>query len=158
MTDQDEQVVEAGATTRRALLAGGGAVCLALLLGACGSDDATTTTASDGDDDSGEAWPTEDAGTGGQELAKVADVPSGGGKLFGSVLLVKLADGTIKAYDAHCRHVPTNLVDAPTDGKIVCPFHGSTYKLDDGSVLKGPANQGLKTIDVKVQGDAIVRA
>lgn len=160
MNDQ-EQLSTAGAS-RRAVLTGGGAVCLALLLGACGSDDDTTTAntgATGGAPTGGGDTPTSGAAAGGGSagtvLAKAADVPAGGGLLAGTVMLVKLADGTVKAYDAHCPHMGT-LVNPPQDGKLECPNHHSFFQAADGAKISGPSPTGLKDIPVKVDGGNIV--
>jgi Rieske Fe-S protein len=151
--------------SRRALLAGGGGVCLALLLGACGSSN-NTPPAGGTDDGGGDDNPTTapadsptsaGGGGGGDVLAKLADVPEGGGLLVaGDVMLVKL-NGSIKAYNAHCRHQGF-IVDPPKNGIILCENHGSEYKSSDGSVVNGPATQPLIVINVKVDGENIVRA
>jgi nitrite reductase/ring-hydroxylating ferredoxin subunit/uncharacterized membrane protein len=46
--------------------------------------------------------------------------------------------------------------DGDTDC-IVCPWHGSTFSLDDGSVRHGPATAPQPAFDVEVQ-DGVVRA
>jgi cytochrome b6-f complex iron-sulfur subunit len=165
MTGGDEvQVADRLVANRRALLAGGGVACLALLLGACssgapapGGDDGTGADggASDGDELDQSSLPTP-VSQGPPVLAKVSDVPEGGGKVIGAVLLVKIS-GKIKAYNAHCRHQGF-IVDPPENGVIVCENHGSQYRASDGAVIHGPATQGLAVINVQVQGDNIVRA
>jgi len=156
----------AGGTTRRALFAGGGAACLALLLGACGADEqpgASTGTDKQGGGapsaptaSTGTAVPTDEPAAPGQVLAKAAEVPAKGGVVVANVLLFRLADGSIKGYDARCPHkaIP---VDPPTDTTVLCGAHKSEFKLEDGSVTKGPAKTGLKVIEVKVDGDNVVR-
>ncbi len=159
MNDQN-QLGAAGAS-RRAVLAGGGAACLALLLGACGSDTETppANTGGGGGAPSGAADAPSSAapggGSSGTVLAKEADIPSGGGVVVGTVLVVKLADGTVKANDAHCPHMGT-LVKAPTDGKSECPNHNSMFAIEDGARLSGPATSGLRDIPVKVENGNVV--
>jgi nitrite reductase/ring-hydroxylating ferredoxin subunit len=151
-------------TTRRAVLVGGGAACMAMLLSACGGSDPAETTVEDDDDHSTAAASSAPATTGGPDpgpavnaLAKVSDLPKGGGKIVGGVLLVRLADGSIKAYDPHCTHQGF-IVDLPKDNKIVCENHGSVFKPADGSVVNGPATRSLRVIAVKVDGDNIIRS
>ena len=44
------------------------------------------------------------------------------------------------------------------DGAILCPCHGSTYSIKDGSVTGGPAPKALSAIAIKVDGDNIVES
>ena len=37
------------------------------------------------------------------------------------------------------------------DGCIVCPWHGSTFRLDDGGVVHGPAASPQPAFDTRVQ-------
>jgi nitrite reductase/ring-hydroxylating ferredoxin subunit/uncharacterized membrane protein len=45
------------------------------------------------------------------------------------------------------------------DGAITCPWHGSTFRVDDGSVVRGPAAYPQPVYDVRIEAGAIeVRA
>jgi phenylpropionate dioxygenase-like ring-hydroxylating dioxygenase large terminal subunit len=47
-----------------------------------------------------------------------------------SAILVRGADGVLRAFANACRHRATRLVDAPCQQKaMVCPYHGWTYEL-----------------------------
>ncbi|MEV6520930.1 Rieske 2Fe-2S domain-containing protein [Longispora sp. NPDC051575] len=149
------------ALCRRAVLVGAGAVGATAVLAACGgsASDAPTDpepSRSANAQPGGSAAPTSAAPDAGV-LAKVADVPVGGGKLVGSVLLVQPQAGVVKAFNARCTHQGT-IVDAPEQGVITCPNHGSQFKAEDGSLVKGPAARGLSAIAVKVVGGDVVRA
>jgi len=153
--------------SRRTVLAGGGMACLAMILAACGGETETpggTTTGTTGaapGTTGGEATPgetgTDAPGGDADVLAKVSEVPAGGGKVVGNVMLVKLAGGTIKAYDVRCTHQLTP-VKTPVNGQMRCPNHQSLFKAEDGSVIEGPATVALRTVDVKVEGENVVRA
>jgi Rieske Fe-S protein len=98
----------------------------------------------------------------GGALAKVADVPDGGGKVVTApdgkpIVLVKNADGTVHAFSAKCTHMGVT-VGAPQNGIITCPGHGSKFNAADGSVAGPPAPAPLPKVNVKVQGDSIVLA
>ncbi len=58
-----------------------------------------------------------------------------------NVPLLLVRDGEQVAVLAdHCAHLSGPLSDGElSDGKITCPWHGSTFRLDDGSVVCGPA-------------------
>jgi Rieske Fe-S protein len=49
-------------------------------------------------------------------------------------------------------------VSSVQNGLIVCPCHGSSYHITDGSVANGPATQPLAAISVKVSGGQITKA
>ena len=172
-TEEAEEDLASPGASRRAFLAAGGGACLALLLGACTSDPEPTAPPADsaGPDDGGEepdVDPTDDPpgdetdgdendNADGEVLAKVSDLPVGGGKVVGEVLLVNLGRNQIKAYDAHCTHQGF-IVKPPKNGRIVCPNHGSAFQASDGGVVQGPAMRGLTPVKIKVNGDNIVRA
>ncbi|GHH26905.1 Rieske (2Fe-2S) protein [Streptomyces rubradiris] len=138
---------------RRTVVAAVGAAGLAAALTACGSGD-----------DSADAGPA-DAGTaatgaapdgGGTALARTADIPEGGGKIFKDrgVVVTQPTAGTYKAFSAECTHQGC-AVGSVKDGTIVCPCHGSEFSVSDGSVRKGPATKGLAPARITVSGDDI---
>jgi len=111
---------------------------------------------------SGEPAPTNDtANNSGKSLAKVADVPDGGGLILdnpggGKILLVR--NGTeVKGYNAACTHMGT-ILQAPKAGLATCVNHGSQFDTATGAVTKGPATKPLLTVTVKVDGDQVVLA
>ena len=95
----------------------------------------------------------------GGSLAKVADVPVGGGLILADrkVVLTQPESGMIKGFSAICTHQGCT-VNAVQDAKIDCPCHGSQYNVADGSVAKGPATKGLAPVNVSVKGEDIVLA
>jgi len=59
-------------------------------------------------------------------------------------VLVTRTDGSVHVMLEHCGHQTGPLGDGEftkVDGSdcVVCPWHGSTFRLDDGSVVSGPA-------------------
>jgi nitrite reductase/ring-hydroxylating ferredoxin subunit len=133
-----------------AALVAGGAVTTA-----CGSRSPATTSSGTGNGGAQAA-----AGT---EVAKVADVPVGGGLLVdqpggtGKLLLVQPASGEVKAFSASCPHQGVT-VGAPQGGSITCPGHGSQFDATTGALKKGPATAGLTAVAVKVNGANVVLA
>jgi nitrite reductase/ring-hydroxylating ferredoxin subunit/uncharacterized membrane protein len=56
------------------------------------------------------------------------------------VLVVRTADGTIRAVHDRCSHRGCSLADGTIDGETIeCPCHGSRFSLRDGHVQRGPA-------------------
>jgi Rieske Fe-S protein len=144
--------------SRRAVLAAPCAAGAAALLAGCStygaSDPPPARPAATG------APPAPPTGAGtigaaGAALAKVSDIPVGGGKIFEDrqVVLTQPQPGTIKAFSAICTH--QGCAVTKVDGTIECPCHNSKFSITDGSVASGPAPRGLPSVPVKVDGDAI---
>ena len=165
-TTTTSQATPAGAEprSRRQVLCGLMVALVApgALIAACGTETDSGSTVDNpntGTPGSGGSAPT-GGSAGGSALAALADIPDGGGVLAdgpdGKVLLVRTGS-EVKGYDPACPHQGAT-VDPPKSGVITCPRHGSTFSGTDGAVTKGPANSGLKTIAVKVEGDSVVLA
>jgi len=135
--------------SRRTVFAGVGAGGLTLALAACGGSD--TTTASP---ESGAASSSAPEAAGG--LTTTAEIPVGGGKIFTEqkVVVVQPAEGQFKAFGINCTHQGCP-VDKVENGAIVCPCHGSMFKIEDGSVSQGPATEPLAEQQITVEGDQI---
>lgn len=161
-------------TRRSVLLAAGGAAALA----ACGDDDGggdvsdgqtqgqatdetpdeTPSSPDDSGDDAGSG--DGDDSSGGDALAAVDEVPVGGGAVFADeeIVVVQPEEGEFKAYTAICKHQGCPL-DAVEDGQILCSQtcgHGSTYAIEDGSNVQGPATAPLDEVPITVEGGSIV--
>jgi nitrite reductase/ring-hydroxylating ferredoxin subunit len=140
-------------------------LCGALLLGAAGVGALAGCGGGStpyGGTNSPTASETASAGPSGTALAKVSDVPVGGGHVVTTadgtgVLIVQPEEGTFKAYNDACTHRGTRL-PAPMGGIMTCPAHGSEFKATDGSVVNGPATQPLTEIAIKVTGQDITLA
>ncbi len=58
--------------------------------------------------------------------------------------------GQVYAVEAWCPHVGGPLGDGTFEGlTVVCPWHGSCFRLDDGRPLNGPASAPLRTFEVQ---------
>lgn len=97
-----------------------------------------------------QAAPQSPAAAGGTPLAQV---PVGGGTIVTkgeqTILLVQPTAGTVKGFDASCPHQGTT-VDPPQNGVITCPNHFSQFDAATGALRKGPADQGLTEVPVRV--------
>jgi nitrite reductase/ring-hydroxylating ferredoxin subunit len=131
--------------TRRTLLLAAGAVGATALTVGCGeygTDSGSSSSASSG-----------------QELARTADIPVGGGKIFAAekVVVTQPKKGEFKAFSNICTHQQCPVADV-SDGTINCACHGSKYHITDGSVARPPATKPLPEKQISVQGDAITLA
>lgn len=139
-------------TTRRAVLAGVAGAGAAAALAACGSGE------DGGASDSGAGQAAGGAGAiGGGALARKADIPVGGGKIFKAekVVVTQPEAGEYKAFSAVCTHAGCT-VSSIKDGIIDCGCHGSQFSAADGSVKSGPASTPLLSRAIKVDGDNLV--
>jgi Rieske Fe-S protein len=155
-----------GSPARRTVVAAG-AVGLAAALAACGSDEtsssgsATTqngsrTSGGSGGAATGSGGDGAAAGSSGAVLARTADIPEGGGKIFAEqgVVVTQPTKGQFKAFSSQCTHQGC-AVTGITDGMITCPCHHSAFSAADGSVRKGPATRPLPARNISVSGDEI---
>lgn len=71
------------------------------------------------------------------------------------VMLVK-QDGVVRALSATCTHAAGPLDEGTlVDGCVKCPWHGSEFRLDDGTVERGPASVPEPVWDVRVAGGRV---
>jgi Rieske Fe-S protein len=136
--------------TRRPVL--GAAAALSLTgLAACSGYGSGTSSGS-----APAAGTSSAAGGAGSEIAKVADIPVGGGKILADRKLVVTQPqaGTYRVLSAVCTHQGC-LVDTVNNGSISCPCHGSAFSLT-GAVTSGPATSALATSASTVKDGGIV--
>ena len=146
----------AACPSRRALLAGAGAGLAATLAGCATYGSPAAPAAPAGGDARGGDAPTAGAGTAGAVLARVADIPVGGGRIFAErqIVVTQPEAGTVRAFTAVCTHQGC-AVDEVTGGTINCPCHGSRFRVADGSVAGGPASRPLAAVRVTVDGGVV---
>ncbi len=146
-TDAQPGAAAARDVTRRRVIRGAAAGGIALpLLAACGSGDGSGA---------GSSGSSGSSGSGGATVA-ASDVPVGGGKILAAdkVVVTQPSKGQFKAFSGVCTHQGC-LVQTIADGAIVCPCHGSSFSVKDGSVVTGPATQPLESLSVTVKGDQV---
>ncbi|MFJ8199723.1 Rieske (2Fe-2S) protein [Streptomyces sp. NPDC096152] len=157
-----ESLQPPGSPARRTVVAAVGAAGLAAALAACGSDDESSGSSSTGNDSNGTGGSGGSGGgaaAGGAVLAKTADIPEGGGKVFASqgVVVTQPTKGEFKAFSSKCTHQGC-AVNRIAGGVISCPCHKSEFSATDGSVKKGPATQPLPAKNITVSGEEITLA
>ena len=60
--------------------------------------------------------------------------------------------GKIRAFHEICPHLGGPLSEGKVVGNTIeCPWHGSQFCIDDGSVVAGPATAPARSLDVRVQ-------
>jgi nitrite reductase/ring-hydroxylating ferredoxin subunit len=78
------------------------------------------------------------------------NVPQVGSADGVDVLLVR-SGGTLRALADRCCHRGGALHEGELrDGCVICPLHGSTFRLDDGSVERGPAAYPQPVYDARI--------
>ena len=81
-------------------------------------------------------------------LCKTDSVPAGDFRQFNvkknEILVVNL-DGRFICLAARCTHAGAPLAQGDLRRDVlVCPWHGSNFRVTDGAVLKGPAEKPLR--------------
>ena len=74
-----------------------------------------------------------------QQAGKKDEFDSGEVKAVGSYA-VGMSKGRPFAVSRRCRHLGADLAQGrvDSDGRLVCPWHGSAYDVDSGRMVKGP--------------------
>jgi Rieske Fe-S protein len=90
-------------------------------------------------------------------VARTADIPVGGGRVFpdARVVVTQPRAGEFRGFGIVCTHDGCEL-DSVSDGTINCPCHGSRFAITDGSVVRGPARSGLRKERIVVDGGCVV--
>lgn len=156
-----ESTEQAPGISRRAAVTGvvaltGGVLVGCQTYGGPGESPAPETSPAEG----GTSTPPAEGGTseapaaGG--IAKTADIPLGGGKVFADrkVVITQPKAGTFKGFSAVCTHQGCTVGEV-AGGTINCPCHGSKFAIADGSVAGGPAQRPLPARALSVKGDQI---
>lgn len=78
-------------------------------------------------------------------------VEAGGKKI--AVFNVK---GKFYAIDDECSHAGGSLSEGPSDGcEVTCPWHGATFDVTNGKATGEPAEEGVVSYKVLIEGDDI---
>jgi len=77
-------------------------------------------------------------------------------EIDGTEVLLVRAGGAVRALDDRCCHRGGPLHQGEVSGDTVtCPWHGSVFRLDDGSVERGPATYPQPAYDTRVHDGCI---
>ncbi|MPZ78917.1 MAG: Rieske 2Fe-2S domain-containing protein [Actinophytocola sp.] len=92
-----------------------------------------------------------------------ADLPEGEHRVVaaaGVPMLLHRTAGTVRALANTCSHMGGPLDEGTiAEDRVTCPWHGSTFRLADGAVVRGPASSPQPRYETRVSGDRIeVRA
>ena len=91
--------------------------------------------------------------------AKVGELKNNSGKIFkfGSRpgLLVRLADGSYRAFSAVCTHLNCTVQYRSDVREIWCACHNGLYDLE-GRNVSGPPPRPLEVYEVHIQGEDVV--
>jgi nitrite reductase/ring-hydroxylating ferredoxin subunit/uncharacterized membrane protein len=91
------------------------------------------------------------------EHTPVADVPDAFAARAGDemVLITRDGDGWHSIGD-RCTHRGGPLHEGTiADGVVTCPWHGSRFRIDDGTVVRGPATSPVRRYEVREQVDGL---
>ncbi len=92
-------------------------------------------------------------------VASLAEVPPGTGRqvqVSGRALAIYNLNGIMHAIDGTCTHRGGPLGEgALVENVVTCPWHGARFDVTTGAVLGPPAQQGVTSHRVTVEGDSI---
>lgn len=156
----------AGVSRRRALT-GAASVGLGLpVLAACGDGGTTATdpapsssaATSSAPPTSAPTAPGSTEATPGGPVATPSDVPVGGGLVVGesSVVITQPTEGDFKGFSSTCTHQGCTVREVTETIDCVC--HGSSFAIDTGEPVAGPASAPLGEIALTIDGDQITLA
>ena len=78
--------------------------------------------------------------------------------MLGEVPVVVLPDGAggVHVLADRCSHLSGPLSDGDlSDGCLTCPWHGSTFRIQDGTVVHGPATAPKPVFRTRIQGATV---
>lgn len=88
-----------------------------------------------------------------------AELSDGGHRkvdVAGISVLLHRSGSEIRALDSVCSHMGGPLEEGEiVDGCVVCPWHGSTFRLEDGSIVRGPASHPQPFYETRINDGKI---
>jgi 3-phenylpropionate/trans-cinnamate dioxygenase ferredoxin subunit len=94
-----------------------------------------------------------------QPVARLSDIPRKQVRSFAIgddlVLIAHTPEGFFAVQD-ECTHAETRLSHGRLKGcRIICPLHGASFDVRDGSVLRGPATAPLRSYPLRIVEDML---
>ena len=93
-------------------------------------------------------------------IENASDIAVGQMRVFdvaGTKVNVANVGGQLHAFDATCTHRACSLAKGHLDGTTVtCPCHGSQFDVTSGKVLRGPAQQAVRSRLVQIDGESLL--
>ncbi|MCZ6804128.1 MAG: Rieske 2Fe-2S domain-containing protein [Proteobacteria bacterium] len=94
-----------------------------------------------------------------QSLTSIDQVPENTVSCFeldGQGIAVSQVKGAFYAVTNKCSHANKTFDKGRMRGhKLICPVHGATFDIRDGSVLSLPAKKPIRSYPLKIKGDEI---
>ena len=149
MTGVGRNMIQQTGLTRRALVQTG-IVAAAVTLAGCRTYGANVRARAKAPAGGG-------GGTGAGAIAKTAEIPVGGGKIFdkANVVVTQPTAGQFVGFSAVCTHAGCTVASV-SGGTINCACHGSKFHIADGSVARGPAAQPLPSAKITVSAGQVL--
>jgi nitrite reductase/ring-hydroxylating ferredoxin subunit len=92
-------------------------------------------------------------------VADAAEVGEGELAAFdvgGERIAVANVGGTLHGFDDTCTHLRCSLAEGELEGTVVtCPCHGSQFDVTTGAVLRGPAQEPVRSYAARVEDQAL---
>ncbi|HKR58193.1 MAG TPA: non-heme iron oxygenase ferredoxin subunit [Pyrinomonadaceae bacterium] len=93
-------------------------------------------------------------------IENARDIASGEMRVFdvaGTKVNIARVGGQLHAFDDTCTHKACSLAKGKLDGTTVtCPCHGSQFDVTTGEVLRGPAQQPVRSRLVQIEGESLL--
>jgi 3-phenylpropionate/trans-cinnamate dioxygenase ferredoxin component len=93
-------------------------------------------------------------------IENAGDIASGEMRVFdvaGIKVNITSVGGQLHAFDDTCTHRACSLAKGELDGTTVtCPCHGSQFDVTTGEVLRGPAQQPVRSRLVQIEGESLL--
>lgn len=93
-------------------------------------------------------------------IENAKDIAPGEMRVFdveGTKVNIASVEGRLHAFDDTCTHRACSLAKGKLDGTTVtCQCHGSQFDVTTGEVLRGPAQQPVRSRLVQIEGESLL--
>lgn len=90
------------------------------------------------------------------DAGEVADGELAAFDVGGVRIAIANVGGTLHAFGDTCTHLHCSLAEGDLDATVVtCPCHGSQFDVTTGDVLRGPAQEPVRSYAARVENDAL---